>query len=629
MNHPTENENIVEVRNVSMRFNLSKEKVDNLKEYVVKALKRQLMFDEFYALQNVSFTVKRGEPFAIVGENGCGKSTLLKVISGIFYPTSGSVSVGGSIAPLIELGAGFDMDLTARENIYLNGAVLGYDTAFMEAKFQEIMDFSELWDFVDVPVKNFSSGMVARLGFAIATVVVPDILIVDEILAVGDFMFQQKCERKMQEMIDAGATLIFVSHSSDQVKKLCKKAIWLKHGITQMVGDATAVCDAYIQDMENGGHGLVQEPPSPPASPAPQQEELIKPPKKNYPFLNYLRVLALSMVVWDHLGPFRAPQWRLGQLVENTVNRPLGIIQSFGAMGVILFFLISGFLLAHGAGSSQDNRWRFSLRRVGKIYPPLVFSFLSFYVVQRIAALLAGPTWWSQFSLRQWVMGGSLVCYFLGQPDVINGTVWYLFPTLLFYLLAFLCYPWLKKRPALSIVFMESILAVAAGLSHILQLPLVLQSMAAMSWYICFPVFGMLLYYLSEKMLPLWQFFALGAANYVILLKSMVLFHPDYYENSPYLISFGYAFLLFALVLSLGQHLKANTLVDKIAKISYSVYLTHMTYGSLILTYLAPVLGYTAAFFVTFCLVGAVALAHYCLCERPVSRLLGALLKTS
>lgn len=244
---------IVEVDDVSMRFNLSKEKVDNLKEYVVKALKHQLMFNEFYALRGVTFSVRKGDSFAIIGENGSGKSTLLKVISGIFYPTSGSVTVCGRVAPLIELGAGFDANLTARENIFLNGAVLGYDTPFMTSKFDEIMDFAELWDFVDVPVKNFSSGMVARLGFSIATMVVPDVLIVDETLSVGDFMFQQKCERKIQQMLDTGTTLIFVSHSSDQVKKLCKQAVWLSHGVVQRIGDATEVSDAYIRAMEAKG----------------------------------------------------------------------------------------------------------------------------------------------------------------------------------------------------------------------------------------------------------------------------------------------------------------------------------------------------------------------------------------
>ena len=221
---------IIEVKNVSMRFNLATEKTDTIKEYVVKLLKHQLMFNEFYALKNVSLTVNKGEAVALIGANGSGKSTLLKCIAGVLYPTVGSIEVRGSIAPLIELGAGFDMDLTARENIYLNGAVFGHDRAFMDKHFKSIVDFAELWEFIDVPVKNFSSGMVARLGFSIATEVHADILVVDEILSVGDYRFQEKCKERMKDMLKGGTTLIFVSHSEEQVKNLCQKAVWLDHG---------------------------------------------------------------------------------------------------------------------------------------------------------------------------------------------------------------------------------------------------------------------------------------------------------------------------------------------------------------------------------------------------------------
>lgn len=221
---------IIEVKNVSMRFNLATEKTDTIKEYVVKLLKHQLMFNEFYALKNVSLTVNKGEAVALIGANGSGKSTLLKCIAGVLYPTVGSIEVRGSIAPLIELGAGFDMDLTARENIYLNGAVFGHDRAFMDKHFKSIVDFAELWEFIDVPVKNFSSGMVARLGFSIATEVHADILVVDEILSVGDYRFQEKCKERMNDMLKGGTTLIFVSHSEEQVRNLCQKAVWLDHG---------------------------------------------------------------------------------------------------------------------------------------------------------------------------------------------------------------------------------------------------------------------------------------------------------------------------------------------------------------------------------------------------------------
>ena len=236
---------IIEVKNVSMRFNLATERTDTIKEYFVKLLKGQLMFNEFYALKNVNLTVNRGEAVALIGANGSGKSTLLKCIAGVLYPTTGSIAVRGSIAPLIELGAGFDPDLTARENIYLNGAVLGHDRKFMDAHFKSIVDFAELWDFIDVPVKNFSSGMVARLGFAIATEVSADILVVDEILAVGDFRFQQKCKERMADMMKGGTTLLFVSHSEAQVKELCRKAVWLEHGVVQYIGNVDAAFAEY------------------------------------------------------------------------------------------------------------------------------------------------------------------------------------------------------------------------------------------------------------------------------------------------------------------------------------------------------------------------------------------------
>jgi len=239
------NENAVELRNVEMHFNMSKEKLESLKEYFLKFMKRQLYFEDFVAVDNVSFDIKKGDVFGIVGLNGCGKSTTLKIISGILEPTKGTVKTYGTIAPLIELGAGFDMDLTARENIYLNGSVLGYSKKFMDEKFDEIVEFSEMQEFLDVPMKNYSSGMVARIGFAIATVTTPDILIVDEILAVGDFLFQQKCEERINAMINDDTTVIIVSHSIEQIERLCKHCVWLEKGKIKMIGEATEVCDAY------------------------------------------------------------------------------------------------------------------------------------------------------------------------------------------------------------------------------------------------------------------------------------------------------------------------------------------------------------------------------------------------
>ena len=228
-----------------MHFNMSKEKIDNLKEYFIKLAKRQLMYEDFTALDKVSVNIKPGEVFGIVGHNGSGKSTLLKTISGILKPTVGTVKVHGSIAPLIELGAGFDLDLTARENIFLNGSVLGFSNQMISEKFDEIVEFSELREFLDVPMKNYSSGMVARIGFAVATMVKPDILIVDEILSVGDFLFQQKCEQRINALMQGGTTVLIVSHALEQIRRLCTRVMWLDEGKIKMIGDTKTVCDAY------------------------------------------------------------------------------------------------------------------------------------------------------------------------------------------------------------------------------------------------------------------------------------------------------------------------------------------------------------------------------------------------
>ena len=237
--------NMIEINSVSMRFNMAKEKHESLKEYFVAMAKGKLQFEEFYALRDVSFNVEKGDFYGLVGLNGSGKSTLLKIIAGVFKPTVGNVTVRGSIAPLIELGAGFDMDLTARENIYLNGTVLGFTPKYIDEKFDEIVDFSELWDFLDVPLKNYSSGMVSRIAFAIATITKPDVLIADEILSVGDFLFQQKCEQRMRELMADGTTVILVSHSIEQIERLCNKVTWLEKGHVQLTGDTQTVCEAY------------------------------------------------------------------------------------------------------------------------------------------------------------------------------------------------------------------------------------------------------------------------------------------------------------------------------------------------------------------------------------------------
>lgn len=241
-----DNDIAVKVDHATVRFNMATERIDNLKEYFVKLLQGRLMFQEFLALKDVSFEVKKGESWGIIGTNGSGKSTLLKLISGILKPYKGEVLINGSIAPLIELGAGFDGELTARENIFLNGAVLGYKRNFMKEHFDEIVDFAEIRDFLDMPIKNYSSGMAARLGFSIATVVQPDILICDEVLSVGDFAFQQKCEKRMTDMRDRGTTLLYVSHNIDSVRYVCDHALWLNKGDVKDCGPVGKVTDEYM-----------------------------------------------------------------------------------------------------------------------------------------------------------------------------------------------------------------------------------------------------------------------------------------------------------------------------------------------------------------------------------------------
>ena len=236
----------IEVNDVSMIFNIASEQLNNLKEYFIKIMRHELFFKEFRALNHVSFKVRRGEVVGLVGTNGSGKSTMLKCIAGVLEPSEGNIVVRDNIAPLIELGAGFDPELTARENIYLNGALLGYSNEFIDEHLQEIIDFAELHDFMDMPLKNYSSGMVARIAFAIATVTEPDVLIVDETLSVGDVFFQEKCENRIQHFIQSGnVTVLFVSHSMEQVERICQRAIWIEKGEQRMDGPVDEVVEAY------------------------------------------------------------------------------------------------------------------------------------------------------------------------------------------------------------------------------------------------------------------------------------------------------------------------------------------------------------------------------------------------
>ncbi len=242
------NDIMVSVKNVSMEFNMSTEKVDSLKEYTMRFFQGRLFFESFWALKDVSVEVRRGETLGIVGSNGSGKSTLLKIIAGVMKPTKGTTEVFGTLSPMIELGAGFDPDLTGRENIFLNGAILGHNKKFMDSVYDEIVDFSELGPFIDTPLKNYSSGMQARLAFATSTVVKPQILIVDEVLGVGDFHFQEKCEKRINELMADNTTVIFVSHSIEQVQRICKRAIWLNKGVLMANGPAKEVCERYLSE---------------------------------------------------------------------------------------------------------------------------------------------------------------------------------------------------------------------------------------------------------------------------------------------------------------------------------------------------------------------------------------------
>ena len=238
------------VDNVSMKFNLSSEKVDNIKEYIIKSIKHQISYDEFWSLRNVSFTMNKGERMGILGLNGAGKSTLLKVISGVYKPTEGKVIRHGKVVPLLELGAGFDQQYTGKENIFLYGTVLGYTKGYLEEKYDEIVEFSELGKFIDVPIKNYSSGMKSKLGFSIATIANPDILILDEVLSVGDAKFRKKSEAKIMQLMEGGTTVLFVSHSLAQVRRICDRAMNLDHGTLKAIGGIDEISNQYEAMIE-------------------------------------------------------------------------------------------------------------------------------------------------------------------------------------------------------------------------------------------------------------------------------------------------------------------------------------------------------------------------------------------
>ena len=247
-------ETMIEVKNIKMKFRMSDEPLNSLKEIFTKAVTGKLKFNEFLALDDVSFTVEKGETLGLIGTNGAGKSTTLKIISGILKPTEGQVKTYGNIVPMLELGAGFDLELTGKENIYLNGAILGYSKEYLESKYDEIVDFAEIREFIEMPIRNYSSGMMARLAFSIASVVEPEILIVDEILSVGDAKFQEKSFKRMQELMGGGATVLFVSHDINKIEEMCDRVIWLEKGKIKLYGDAKQVCEEYKK-----AQGLINE----------------------------------------------------------------------------------------------------------------------------------------------------------------------------------------------------------------------------------------------------------------------------------------------------------------------------------------------------------------------------------
>ena len=237
------------VENVGVCYRMVNERIRSIKEYTIRLLQRQVRYQAFWALSEVNLAIQKGETFGIIGRNGAGKSTLLKLVARVLRPTTGRVVVRGKVAPLLEFGAGFHGELTGRENVYLNGALLGFTRQEMDEKFERIVDFAELWDFIDAPIRTYSSGMYARLGFSVATDVDPDVLLIDEVLSVGDNAFQQKSETRLEEFHERGATTILVSHSMPAIQRMCRRAAWIDSGQVRMVGGAREVSEAYLQDL--------------------------------------------------------------------------------------------------------------------------------------------------------------------------------------------------------------------------------------------------------------------------------------------------------------------------------------------------------------------------------------------
>lgn len=609
----------IKVDNVSMLFNLSVEKVDSLKEFTIKFLQKKLRYEEFWALRDVNFEVKKGERIGIVGLNGSGKSTLLKIISGVMKPTKGKVTVEGTIAPLIELGAGFDADLSAKENVYLNGAILGYSDKEIDEKYNSIIEFAELQDFENVAIKNFSSGMIARLGFAIATCRTPDILIVDEILSVGDFEFQEKCRKRMKEMTDNGTTILFVSHSAEQVIDICEKAIWLKKGKIVAMGNATEVVNKYennIVDNEN----IVEEIQKINDDKVELSiQNISDEKKKNINFISALRVLAILLVMWGNMVPFVIDgldlSWYPLQFARNFISNPLAIMQDFGLLGAMIFFLCSGFIITYVA--QRETIKEFIARRFFRIYPGLVFSVISFWIIQWIYTNITGNiTYWGQFGLKEWIYGGTLANYLLGKPNVINGVTWTLIIEVVFYILCALTYHFLKTKPLIEIIFMMvvSVLSIITARSF----GDIWYGMASSVSFIVVIVFGQILYYYWSQRINLRTTLILLIVNYYILIKKIAFFSPEYYIGPNYMaVSFVFAFLLFIIGMLINDKIKLNKFVKSIEKLSYALYLNHMPLSQLIIPLLYMRIGFNITLLITLIILFFISYIQYKWIELP------------
>ena len=626
------NEAII-VKDVSVRFNLSRERIDSAKEYAIKKLKKQIHFDEFYALRNVSFTIEKGDAFAIIGENGCGKSTLLKTISGIYYPTKGSVEVDGTISPLIELGAGFDMDLTARENVYLNGAVLGRSKEFIDEHFNEIMDFAELWDFVDVPLKNFSSGMIARLGFSIATTTVPDILIVDEILAVGDINFQRKCQEKMQAMLSGGTTLLFVSHDINQVKSLCRHAVWINHGIVQMVGDAQTVADAYTHDMlENGGRGIVhlediqpkeEEKPEEKAESAASDE---KPGRKNYSFIRWLSVLATLLVVYTKAIQVQFTQMGLNNKIIDFVSThilaPFGLDLEY--LGIVILFLTGGFLAVEYLWYNSSGK--FLQNKVLRLFPALFIALIFFRLSSlAITFLTETPAYWEQFTFWEWVQSATLIGHFTGVSERVIGITWFLVPLVIYYVLCAVLKPLLNLS---STAFTLSVLAVSAaftfGFSYFGGAWF---TVASYMQYLPIILFGQIVFMYSDKRMSGRNAGLLFLASFLVLMQNIRLFSPDMYSGLAGLksISVVYGIIIFVIAYLMGDKLSDNIAIKAIDKISYPLYLSHYQVAQLFAPILIAVFDYNVGLTLFATILGILIVA---VLETLIADAIGKLFNT-